>query len=314
MQMWLLALLLVLVVQLSAQPAVAMAPPDLPAEPAGRPIYIQPSPLASLIERAPGMAADARLDLAAIIVEALAGAYESELAVAMQEFERRGTAGRDISRWYLATAPILSELRARQAELQVANMVELHMEAHNQVLLMIDGRPLWVAWPRPAAQGTLERELASEFCRRRECPETSEAGLPARVAEPSAVEGHWTLTQYGPPTWESADGVNCEFAEFSRIGEKASSCQALVADLHLLAAALRAALHNGERVAWPHVGLRAASGGQQYISVNEHGDYILVLAPSLAASQVDWEEARRWLEARVQGRAARATVLRARGG
>jgi hypothetical protein len=312
--MWHAALLLLLKAQLAVQPALAMAPLDLPIEPAGRPIFIQPSPLASLIEGAPGMAADARLYLAVIIIDALAEAYESELAAVTQEFGQRGTGGGDIGRWYLATAQILNELRARQAELEVANMVELHMEPHNQVLLMIDGRPLWVAWPRPSAQGTLERELANEFCRRHECQGTSAAGLPARVEEPSAVEGQWTLTQYGPPTWESADGVNCEFAEFSHSGEKASSCQALVADLRLLAVALRAALRSGEHIAWPHVRFRVASGTQQYISVNEHGDYILVLVPSLAASQVDWEEARRWLEARVQGRAARATVLRARGG
>jgi hypothetical protein len=308
------ALAFLLKILVPVQSALALPPAEVEGEAAGRPIFIQPSPLASLIEELPGMPPDARLDLATIIVEGLAESYEAELAMAMQEFQLRGSGRRDITQWYLATVPMLADLRERQAELREANVVELHMEAHNQLLLMIDGRPLWAAWPRPSAQRALEQELVSEFCRLHECPELSDAGFPARVVQPSAVSGHWVLSQYKPPTWESADGVNCEFHEYSRIGEKEGRCQALVADLHVLAAALRAAQHSGERIGWNHLGLRATSGGLQNITINEHGDYIAAFVPSLAAGLVDWGEARRWLEARVQGRPARATVLRAQGG
>jgi hypothetical protein len=304
-------LLKLLVLVPSAQ---ALGPVEVEAEAAGRPIFIQPSPLASLIEALPGMTPDARVHLADLIVAGLAEAYETELATAMQEFQLRGSDRRNLTQWYLATAPMLAELRERQAELREAEVVELHMEAHNQLLLIIDGRPLWAAWPRPAAQRAVEQELASDFCRLHECPEASDAGVPARVVEPSTVSGHWVLAQYRPATWESADGVNCEFQEYSRIGEKVGHCQALVADLHVLAAALRAAQRSGERIAWTHLGLRATRDGLQNITVNEHGDYIGAFVPSLAAALVDWGEARRWLEARVQGRSARATVLRAQGG
>jgi len=292
--------------------ALALAVPAPAADPAGRPLYVEPSPLASLIDQLPGMPVEARLDLAAIIVEGLVAAYEAELERAMADDRRRGASQRDLARWSQAVAPIIDELMAWQAALYVAQQVEVRVDRHNQVVLTIDGRPLWIAWPRISARSGLERDLATEFCRRHECPGEILEGTAARALAPSAAPGTWRLSQFQPPTWESADGVNCEFSDYARLGEREQVCRDVVADLHALAAALRAAWRGGEQIEWARLGLRAGmSDGRHQVTVNRRGDYLAVYVPALAAQPIDWHEAGRWLQAAVEGRSVTATVLRA---
>ena len=302
---------LALTVCVALQLALATPLPGADVSP-GRQLYVEPSPLAALIDELPGMDPVVRIDLAAIIIDGLAAAYEAELDAAVEEQQRRGGGRRDLSRWYQGFGQIIDELRAWEAALYVAEEVELELDRHSQILLLIDGRPLWVAWPRLSARSRLERELATQFCLRHECPPDLLEGAAARAVAPSAAPGTWRLVQLQPPTWESADGINCEFGDYSRLGEKERSCRDLVADMHALAAALRAALRDGAHVEWSQVSLRpGTNGGQHRVTVNQHDDYIVVYLPVLATQQVDWREARRWLQARVDGGSTRATVLRA---
>jgi hypothetical protein len=282
---------------------------------AGRQLYAEPSPLATLIDELPGMPAEARLEFAAVLLDGLLAAYETELDQAMAEDQRRGAGQRELLRWSQAIAQILDELRAWQADLYVAEQVEVRVDPHNQVILMIDGRPLWIAWPRITAGSRLERELAAEFCRRQECPGKVLEGAGAHAEAPSGAPGSWVISQFKPPSWQGPDGVQCEFSDASRLSEKERVCQDVVADLHVLAAALRAAWQAGEHISWPHVALRAGTvGGQHLIAVSARGDYIAVYVPALAAQPVDWPEAARWLQAQLEGTSATATVLRAAGG
>lgn len=282
------------------------------ADELGRQLYAEPSPLATLIEALPGMPKYARLEFAAMLLDELVAAYEAEIEQAMAENRRRDAGRRDLQRWSQGIAAIIDELRAWQAELYVAAAVEAHVDRHNQILLMIDGRPLWIAWPRISAGPQRERDLAAAFCLRHDCPGEDQEGEAAVLVSPPTVPGRWSLSQFRPPTWESEEGVNCEFPDATRLGEKEQACRGVIEDLQVLAAALRAAWRGGEPIDWPRVALRAGTtGGQHRITVNARDDYIVVYVPALAAQPVDWPEASRWLRARVEGGAVTATVLRA---
>lgn len=289
-------------------PTVLAGAPDA----APRQVYAQPSPLASLVAGLADAPVDARYALAVLVVERLISAYESELDQVMQERRRDPAAQRKLTRWHQAAAPVLSELRLAQASLYAAREVELHAGRHDQVVLLIDRRPLWVAWPRVTAQGQLERELVAEFCRRYSCPVDGTAGFQTPVPTPSAPQGSWVLSQGRPPAWETPQGLRCEFADLSARAAKEADCRAVVHDLYVLAAALRAASRGGERIAWEHVALHTdPAGSRQRVTVNERGDFVAAAVPALTAAQVDWEVARRWLQAQVQGRPVPATVIRA---
>lgn len=282
------------------------------AEPAGQQLYAEPSQVAALVEALPGMPPEARFDLAAVILEGLIAAYEYELEQVIEEDRRRPAGRRNLAGWHQAMTTVLQELKAWQADLYIAQQVEVRLERHNQLILRIDGRPLWIAWPRPSVRSALERELATEFCLRHECPDELPGGTAAHPVAPAAAPGAWQLSQFGPPTWKSAAGVNCEFADAAGLGEKERTCRDLVADLHALAVSLRATWRGGGRIEWSRLGLHAdTTGGQHQVMINARGDYITVYVPALAAQPIDWQEAGRWLRGAVEGYAETATVLRA---
>jgi hypothetical protein len=275
-----------------------------------RRLYVQPSPLAGVVADLGEAPAAARFAFAQLLIDALAAAYESELDPSTFEGRRDAADRRKLARWQQATFPLLAELRIAQAALYVASSVEVRMDRHNQILVLIDGRPLWVAWPRITAQPRLERELAADFCRHHDCPRDREEGSGRAALEPVGVQGHWALSQRHPPAWETAAGLRCEFADLVDRGAKEATCRAIVADLHALAAVLREASRGGERVQWERLSLEADTGaGQQRVTVNERGDYVEASVPALAANPLDWHAAGRWLQARVQGRPTAATVL-----
>jgi hypothetical protein len=275
-----------------------------------RQLYAQPSPLAGVIAGLAEAPPAVRLEFAGMVVDALVLAYEMELDPAI--FERpRGLAGqRKLLRWQHATAPLLGELHALQAGLYLANDVEVRLDRHNRILLRIDGRPLWVAWPRVDTQTRIEREIAAEFCRRHDCGRGIVATVAGAGRVPAASQGTWLLSQRRPPAWEHADGLRCEFADLSDRAGKEAACRAIVADLKVLAEALEAAVRHGDRVQWEHLALQDEPVGALHrVVVNEHGDYVQASVPALAQAPVDWGAARRWLRARAEGRSAAATIL-----
>ena len=292
--------------------ALVCLPLGVYAEPDGRQLYAEPSPLVSLISRAAEMPEDARMALADLIIEAVAAAYETELDEVLLEPQPRVSDQRRVASWSRATAQLLAELRSAQAALLTAENLMLRTDPQGQIMLLIDGRALWVSWPRLSAQTRLEREVAAQFCARHACPGDDEEPpeLPAMNAEPR--QGHWTLSQHTPPTWESEEGVRCEFADFSDRSAKEASCRELVTDLHSLASALRTTMRRGTRIDWPSLSLRAQlHDGLHGITVNPQGDYITLYVPALADQPVDWRETRRWLQAQLDERSEPATVRRA---
>lgn len=300
---------------LAALLAAPCAHAQLPQDAAPRQLHAEPSPLARVIDGLQQAPQEARRALAMLIVEALVEAYEAELDQALRERMRDASGQRKLTRWHQAAAPVLSDLRIAQANLYAARMVELHADRHGQILLLIDGRPLWVAWPRVTVQSRLEREVAAAFCRDHHCP-TEDAGASGQAAAQGlGVQGTWVLSQGRPPGWQTSDGLRCEFPDLSGRAAREAICQELVIDLRALAAALQAALRSGERIDWVHLSLQPDVAGDRHrIVVTERGDYVVVAVPALAANPVDWAEARRWLRTRVEGRTTVATILRPTGG
>jgi hypothetical protein len=275
-----------------------------------RQLYSQPSPLAGVIAGLAEAAPAVRLEFAGLVVDALVLAYEMELDPALFERPRGATGQRKLLRWQQAAAPLLAELHTLQAGLYLANDVEVVLDRHNRILLRIEGRPLWVAWPRGDTQTRIERELAAEFCRRHDCGREDVGAVAGARPVPAASQGAWVLSQRRPPAWESADGLRCEFADLSDRAGKEAACRAVVADLRGLANALAAAARHGESVQWEHLALQDEPVGALHrVVVNARGDYVQVAVPALAQTPVDWGAARRWLRARAEGRAVAATIL-----
>lgn len=222
-------------------------------------------------------------------MESLAAAYETELDLARQDNPATHTGQPGLSSWYHATAWTLDEVRRAQAALYGARTLDIHIDTRDEIMLLIDGHPVLVTWPRPAAQRDRETALAAAFCRLHACPDDDETAAVARQAE--TLQGNWVFEQLRPPAWQSDTGIRCEFHGSSERAEQERICGALVVDMQALAAALTIAVRRGEHIDWTRINLRAEHNGSRHaITVNARGDYITAYIPALATQPIDWHE------------------------
>ena len=285
-------------------------------DPSGRVLNTPPSPLVALLNDAGTLSPDARHTLATLLVDALVDAYRHELDAVREAQARPDADSARLASWYRATLPMLDMLESERETLADARHVRLLPERHGDVLLLIDRRPVWLSWPRPAARASAERGIVAAFCALHECPDDGEKIVGyADPLTPDEVRGRWTVTQHQPPTWQSDQGVHCVFASLADRADKEAACQALVVELHRLARALDRVRREGALVSWPDfVLVDAGTAGEHRVAVNARGDHVLLPLPSLADEAVDWDEVRRWLAARDTGRPTVATIRRPTAG
>jgi len=277
------------------------------AEPAPRQLQAEPSALMRVIAGLADAPAAVRRDFATRLIAALVAAYEDELDPALLAHRVDGPGHRKLARWQQASAPLLNDLRRAQAALAAAQRVEVQMDRQQQILLRIDDRLVWVAWPRISTQVRMERELAVEFCRHHDCARAGDAGT-----EPAPMHGLWVLSQGRHPAWEHTNGLRCEFTSLADRADKEALCRAVVGDLQHLGAALRLAVRRGEPIDWDHLALQPEPDAlRQRIIVNARGDYLQLDLPALAGHALDWAAVGIWLRAQVHDQSALVTVLRA---
>lgn len=279
---------------------------------APRLLHNQPSPLETLVPGLNEGPAEARFDFAVLVLDALIVEHQRELERARVERPRGPASQQKVQRWRAATSAFLHDLQMAQAALYSAREVEVHRDPHVPLRLRIDGAPIWLAWPRVETQWSLEQNLVEAFCRHHAC-----AGSGGTAPESVAVRagradgGSWTLVQGRLPAWESADGVRCEFGDLSDRLTKAGLCQRLTMELRSLVPLFQEAALAARDIQWKQLAIGPEPGGPQHrLKVNDRGDYLRAALPTLARESVDWIAIGQWLNARMQGRPARVTVLR----
>ena len=278
------------------------------AEP--RQLYMQPSALVQLAEYLGGAPDSTQAHFAALVLESLVDAYRDELEqAAMVRADDTARAHR-IQRWRQAMDLELQRLQRFQASLMHSREASVEVERQGQILLMVEGAPLLVSWPRVAAQVEREAAIVRRFCALHDCPRTAEPGAPRPVADPVEVRGAWSFTQQGGAGWESEDGVRCAFPDLGHRAERETLCRRVVAELQTLAAALAGVRRDGALIEWSRLVVADEPGaGMQRVTVNARGDYLLVPLPALVREAVDWRAASRWLARQLDGIPAAETVL-----
>ena len=305
--------------RLARVPGVLLAAGLLAGTAASSPrvLHVQPSPLEALVPGLNEGPAEARFDFAVLVLDALIAEHQAELERARLERPRNPASQQKLMRWGAAASAFLHDLRMAQAALYAAREVEVHRDVYGPLVLQIDGSPTWLAWPRVETQWALERDLAEAFCRRHACPvpdaTASRPVTAAGLAGGRTDGGSWSLMQGRWPAWESADGVRCEFVDLSDRVSKAVLCQRLTTELRSLVPMLQEAALAVRDIHWEQLGIASEPSSPQHrLRVNDRGDYLRAALPALASEPVDWSAAGQWLNARLQGRPARATVLPAR--
>jgi hypothetical protein len=281
----------------------------LAAEP--RQLYVQPSALVQVVEGLREAPPWAHLDLATQLLEALIEAYTEELDRSAAERGRDPARERRLARWRQAMELELRQLHHFQLRLSMSEDVRVSADRQGQVLLLVDGSPLLVSWPRVHGQGVREAALVERFCALTECPAPAQEGAARGIETPMQVRGAWSLSQLDGPGWESEGGVRCAFPDLQDRAVREARCRALAADLETLARVLAQVRREGAAIDWQEIRIDEESGGgAQRVIVNGRGDYLLLPLDALSAESVEWRAVARWLERRAGGVRSVETVLR----
>jgi hypothetical protein len=303
MRVWISGVLLAVMISWSA------------ASPATEPrqLYVQPSVMAQMVEGLREAGSSARADFAALVVEGLIEVYTDELE--RSGLERARDAGRErrLVRWRQAMEMELVRLHRFRQVLVTTEDVVVEVDRQGQVLLMVDGSPLLVSWPRVAGQTAREMELVQRYCTLHACPALGEAGASRGIAPTAGVSGAWSMSQMHGPGWESEGGVRCAFRDLRDRASREARCRALAADLEALSGVLTQVVRDGGRIEWRNLRVEDEPGdGMQRVIVNERGDYLLLPLWALSVEPVNWQATLRWLERSTNGVRSPETVLSAR--
>jgi len=275
-----------------------------------RQLYVQPSVLMQVVDSLREAPAQLHMDFAALTLEAMVQAYEDELETSGQGRSADAARARRLGRWQQATAIQLQELHQALQWLAVAQQVRARADRQGQVLLLLDGRPVLVSWPRMSDRHVREARLVERFCALHPCGETHAEGSARVTHEAGDVRGSWSFSQDRRPAWESESGVRCEYPDMRDRPVREARCQALTAELESLARVLAQVRREGGRIEWQTIRVHDEPGGGQRVTVNEREDYLLLPPGLLSSRALIWPAAGRWLERRGVGERAAETVWR----
>lgn len=277
-----------------------------------RQLYVQPSVLGQVVAGLRDAPPLAHLDFMTMMLDALIDAYSEELDRSRAEQARDEARAHRLARWRQAMEMELRQLRHFRFRLAAAGDVRVSSDRQGQVLLLMDGSPLLVSWPRVGEQARREADLAARFCTLHPCAPLAEAGAARAVEGVRTVRGAWSMSQLDGPGWESESGVRCTFPDLRDRAARETRCRALAADLESLADVLAQVIREGARIDWRVLRVDdEPGGGPQRVSVNERGDFVLLSLSALSVETLDWYAVRRWLERRTGNLRSVETVLSA---
>ena len=188
----------------------------------------------------------------------------------------------------------------------------LHVDAQQQLFIIIDGQPVAVTAPRPEAERDVEERVLAAFCRFNDCSVVNDQGT-SRSPDKRDLVGAWLLSQQAPPTFEVDDVLRCEFTDLMRREDKAAACRETAGELVELDQAIRTAADRGYRIDWEILAAHPpSSGGGGQVVVNAAGAFLEARTSMLARlPETDWRNLVEWLRRAPLDKQAPVTLHRA---
>lgn len=279
----------------------------------GARIQAQPPRLSLLAGHVGQLGEAASWDFASITLDELQRAYREELDDAARERPSTPERRAKLARWQRATAALAAQIHAARLRLLDGARFSLYVDPQHQVLIIVDGQPVAVSGPRPAADRLIEERVIAQFCAYNDCrPLHAAAEAPPPRVDVAA--GSWILGQNVPPTFEVYRVMRCEFEAIAERDRKAQACREAADEAVELATALQRAQRQGYRIDWNWLADRPPSpaAGDQ-LAVNSDGAYLELPGAMLARLAADdWRNLVSWLRG-YQAENRRITVLRQAG-
>ena len=280
--------------------------------PPGARIQLQPPRLTALARALQDADPTTQWEFADIVLEAMLHSYDAELSDAARERLSTPARRNKLARWRQATAGVATQLEQARLRLSQGTPFVLHVDAQQQLFIIIDGQPVAVTAPRPEAERDVEERVLAAFCRFNDCSVVNDQGT-SRSPDKRDLVGAWLLSQQAPPTFEVDDVLRCEFTDLMRREDKAAACRETAGELVELDQAIRTAADRGYRIDWEILAAHPpSSGGGGQVVVNAAGAFLEARTSMLARlPETDWRNLVEWLRRAPLDKQAPVTLHRA---
>ncbi len=277
------------------------------------------SPLYKVAEQALQASEQAKRDFAWIALVEMVSAHETAIQRANRSRFKDLDEKHKMLRWRAAMYQEVARLRGHVQALDSGAAVDVTVQGPRSVLVFVAGDPIVISDPEMGAVSQLERNIAEHYCLLHLCPGPvmEPPSLPAGRTEtqtpaPTPLEqapGHWSFGQNLQARYETEDGLIFEFRDLADRRSAESACRGLVADLRSLARRLREVQETGFRIDWEKLRLQPLdAGGEQWIILNDYGDFVRLRAPHLGAAKGVLHEAGPWLRSLADGTPTRQVI------
>jgi len=302
------ARLLLLTALLAATPVPAAAPAD------GARVTLksadEPSRLALLARQLETADQDRQWEFAAIMLDVLLDAYESELRAAMHEHTSTPARTAKLSRWRRATRGLTAQLEAARLRLAEGATLSLYVDPRGQILLIIDGQAVVASGPRGMSDDAITATVLDQYCAYNDCS-ALHAESPSSGTTGPMITGTWVLRQEMRPSYELDHELACEFESLEDRERKAQLCVALATEMAQIEEALRQAIRQGFFVDWRMLLVSPPGATAPYIVLNRHGDHLRQELQLLNKVDGDeWQDVLEWIRHGLEDNQRNLLILR----
>lgn len=304
------AVMLVFAATPMAEPLSAL--PPIPSQTGSQPPTTPLSRFDRTVRYLGTASAQERADFAVDALGQLAEVFMAEADLARTEAAKEtGRGPARLRSWSIAVDQYTANLLLMLDDAEQGFPVDLSIGPKGDVSIIVAGRAVILAHPRPAQQPAYEQMVLESYCNRHDCDRITPVAASAEAPRPipitaSRVSPRWTFTGMGPLC--SHAGLVLRFGDTRNLANLRELCSQLMQELETMVNEFTWQERHGVEVDWKELRIAASPGRPEHlVSLNGVGDSILVTVPVLAASPGLLADVSPWLRARLGGE--RAPVL-----
>lgn len=260
-------------------------------------------PYNQLILSLNGYTLEQRADFVYIALEQLAASYQQEADKARQNAHHSGSQYKikRTQKWAASVERYARSLSLQASTIDTESSIRIASNGDKKALIRVDGQSIIVTSPTPSGQRQLEHTIAERFCQFHHCQNIAVYD-PSAAGKQAAIR--WSFQPQGPAC-RSGDGIQFEFDNMSRLGDKKQLCQQLASELQNIANHLSQLYRIGNNIDIDKLSIQASGQqGESTITINGLGQSIQLSLPSLSQRREIFMIAKPWLRARYEGRDA----------
>ncbi|ROS04948.1 hypothetical protein EDC56_0465 [Sinobacterium caligoides] len=255
-----------------------------------------------LVSNLNGYSLEQRADFIHIALNHLADSFHRQAQRARMAAKDNSPKSKRARRWAASVDRYANNLTAQANTLDREKVIQISINRDNNAQIRVGEHAILITSPNPKDQGRLERAIAEQFCKLHNC----DVGV---IYDPLTqldrqTKTRWSFQEYGPAC-RSDEGILLQFSTLKQLGQKRKVCQQVSSELLNVAHTLKQLQNQGSTIIPELLSIRNRTlEGEVTIIINQQGQSIQLLLPSLSLTPTLFMLAKPWLRARLQNREA----------